>query len=155
MDDMSNNTLDPSNPTATSTATETRTATDAGTGLSDTIDRYLAAYCEPDVGRRAEMIASVWTVDGSLFDPPFDGTGHEAISGLSDVLLQHYARHTFRRTTAVDAHHDRARYGWALVDPSGNPAVTGTDFARVDGTGKLVEVVGFFGDLAGDDPAAS
>ena len=136
------------NDTATNTRPgDTDEIHDPSDRLTTTIDRHLAGYCEPDAATRARLIAAAWSDDGSLYDPPFDGTGREAIAGLADVLLQHYPGHTFRRTTAVDTHHDRARYGWALVDPSGSPAVTGTDFARVDGAGKLVEVVGFFGDL--------
>jgi hypothetical protein len=47
----------------------------------------------------------------------------------------------------VDEHHGYARYGWALVAPDGNPAVTGTDIATVDSDGRLVKVIGFFGEL--------
>ena len=39
-------------------------------------------------------------------------------------------------------------YGWALVAPDGNVAVTGTDIANVDSDGRLVKVIGFFGELA-------
>lgn len=114
--------------------------------ITANLDRHLAAYCDPDAARRAETVAAVWSDSGSLFDPPFDGTGHPAICGLTDVVLTHYPAHTFRRTTTVDLHHDRARYDWALIDPSGTTAVTGTDFARFDADGKLAEIVGFFGD---------
>ena len=67
---------------------------------------------------------------------------------MVDVVLTHYAGHTFRRTTAVDTHHDRARYGWELVAGDGTVAVSGTDFVELDADGKLARIVGFFGDLA-------
>ncbi len=130
----------------TNTAPTNNTPTDATAAFAETIDRYLAAYCEPDAARRATMVADAWSDGGSLFDPPFEGTGHEALCDLTDVVLHHYPAHTFRRTTTVDLHHDRGRYGWVLVDPSGTAAVTGTDFARFDPEGKLMEIVGFFGD---------
>ena len=117
------------------------------TQLSHSIDTHLAAYCEPDPARRAELVASVWHVDGTLIDPPFEGAGHDGIAAMTDVVLTHYSGHTFRRTTAVDSHHHVARYGWELVDADGTPAVSGTDVVEFDDGGRLVRVLGFFGDL--------
>jgi hypothetical protein len=121
--------------------------TDTTTQLTNTIDVYLAAYCEPDPTRRAELVASVWHVDGALIDPPFEGTGHDGIAAMADVVLTHYAGHRFRRTTGVDTHHHFARYGWELADADGTVAVTGTDVVEFDEAGRLVRVIGFFGDL--------
>ena len=69
---------------------------------------------------------------------------------MVDVVLTHYAGHTFRRTTKVDAHHGYARYGWELVGPDGAVAVAGTDVARFAADGRLAQVVGFFGALDAD-----
>jgi hypothetical protein len=52
------------------------------------------------------------------------------------------------QTTSVDEHHGWARYGWVLDDPAGAPVLTGTDVVRVDGDGRLAQLVGFFGELA-------
>ena len=116
------------------------------TALTATIDTHLAGYAEPDPTKRLDLLASVWAPDGTLLDPPFDATGPEGIADLVDAVLQHYPGHHFERTTAVDAHHDMARYGWALVAPDGTPAVAGLDVAQVGQDGKLVRIVGFFGD---------
>jgi hypothetical protein len=116
--------------------------------LTDTVDTHIAAYCDPDLERRTAGFTSVWAADGELLDPPLEGRGLEAIIGLTDVVLSHYPGHRFERTTAVDEHHGWARYGWALIDPDGTAVLTGTDVVRVDDEGRLVQVVGFFGDLA-------
>ena len=116
--------------------------------LTTTIDTHLTAYCEPDAERRSALVAQVWNPDGQLIDPPMEGAGLEAIAGLGDVVVTHYPGHTFKRTTNVDEHHGYARYGWALVAPDGNVAVTGTDIATIDADGRLVKVIGFFGELA-------
>ena len=118
----------------------------ATTDLTATIDTHLAGYAEPDATKRLELLASVWAADGTLLDPPFDATGPEAIAGLVDAVLQHYPDHHFERTTGIDAHHDMARYGWALVAPDGAVAVAGVDIAQVGSDGRLVRIVGFFGD---------
>jgi hypothetical protein len=135
--------------TSTSTNTDTSTSTaDAGPDVAAIVDLHLRAYCEPDAARRAALVAQAWSADGVLIDPPFDGTGHDGIAAMADVVLTHYPAHTFRRTTAVDAHHTFARYGWSLEAPDGTIAVTGTDVVEMDDDGRLQRIVGFFGELA-------
>ena len=119
--------------------------------LTRTIDTYLDAYGEADTTRRNELIAQVWATEGRLLDPPLDGSGHDGISALTDVVHAHFPGHTFRRTTAVDAHHDVARYGWQLVAPDGTVAMAGLDVAEFAADGRIVRVLGFFGEL---QPAA-
>ncbi|MCU1360482.1 MAG: hypothetical protein JWN99_1771 [Ilumatobacteraceae bacterium] len=129
----------------------TTTTTDSPTvDLADptsVVDAWLIGYAESDVTRRQALIAQTWAADGRLVDPPFEGTGHAELSGLVDAVLTHYAGHTFRRTTKVDAHHGFARYGWELVGPDGTVAVAGTDISRFADDGKLAGIVGFFGPL--------
>ena len=115
--------------------------------IATTIDTHLAAYCEPDPEKRTDLLQSVWTTSGELVDPPMAASSMEEIAGLVDAVLTHYPDHRFQRTTAVDEHHGFARYGWALVSAEGAAAVAGTDFAQVDGDGRLVRVIGFFGEL--------
>lgn len=117
------------------------------TDTTTLIDTHLVAYAEPDAERRLQLLTDVWAADGQLLDPPFDGSGIDAISGLTDAVLAHYPGHAFRRTTAVDEHHTFARYGWDLVAPDGTVAVSGTDVVEVD-DGRIVRIVGFFGELA-------
>jgi hypothetical protein len=116
--------------------------------LEATVDANLAAYGEPDADRRAALIAEAWASDGRLIDPPLDGQGHDGIDAMFVAVQGMFAGHSFRRTTAVDAHHDRARYGWELVAPDGTVALAGVDYAEVDGEGKLLTVTGFFGEPA-------
>ena len=132
----------------TNTTTPTTTTPVAGTPtLTVAVDTHLKAYCEPDPATRAELLAAVWAPTGALFDPPFEGEGLDAIAAMTDVVLTHYAGHTFRRTTDIDAHHTFARYGWELVAPDGTAAVTGTDIVEIDAEGRLTRIVGFFGPL--------
>src|ERR1700712_5082901 len=134
--------------------TNDTTTTDSPTvDLADptsVVDAWLIGYAESDVTRRQALIAQTWAADGRLVDPPFEGTGHAELSGLVDAVLTHYAGHTFRRTTKVDAHHGFARYGWELVGPDGTVAVAGTDIVRFAPDGRLAGVVGFFGALEAD-----
>lgn len=112
------------------------------------VDANLAAYCDPDAARRNAAIARIWHPEGRLVDPPMEALGHKGISAQADKLLAKFPGHRFRRTTAVDLHHEFVRYGWVLEAPDGKPAITGTDFVHLDVDGRLMVVVGFFGELA-------
>ena len=124
---------------------------DGGPTMSDAstaIDRYLAALNEPDAGKRRALIEQAWTPTGSLTDPPIEGAGHDGLAAVGDMLHEQFAGHRFARTSQVDVHHDRYRFAWALVGPTGATAVTGMDTGVLADDGRVGEVVGFFGDLA-------
>ncbi len=106
-----------------------------------------AAWNEPDAGRRAELVASVWAEDARLVDPPLTGEGHAGIADMAAVMQEHYAGHRFRRTSGIDAHHGFLRFAWELAGPDGTVAVAGIDVAELAEDGRLERVVGFFGDL--------
>jgi hypothetical protein len=128
--------------------TTNEAGTDPAAALAATIDAHLAGYCEPDRARRAELLERAWDPAGEIADPPIEAQGRDGIVELVDVVLEHFPGHRFARTTAVDAHHGVARYGWALVAPDGSTSVTGTDVAELGADGRLTRVVGFFGELA-------
>lgn len=111
------------------------------------VDRYLAALNEPDAPTRRRMLADAFAPDGGMTDPPLTGQGHDGLAELGDALHTHYAGHAFRRTSEVDAHHDRFRFAWALTGPDGTVAVTGLDTGALAPDGRVGQVVGFFGEL--------
>ena len=115
--------------------------------LTALVDTRLAALAEADTAKRAEMIAQAWAEDGSITDPPLSGEGHAGLSAFADAVCQHYAGHTFRRTSAVDLHHDRFRYSWELVAADGSVTIAGIDVGDVAADGRMRTVTGFFGDL--------
>lgn len=113
------------------------------------VDRYLAALNEPDPAQRRERIAQAWAPDGGITDPPLVGQGHDGLAEVGDALHAAYAGHAFRRTSEVDSHHDRFRFSWSLIGPDGAVATTGMDVGVLTPDGRVGQVVGFFGELAG------
>jgi hypothetical protein len=119
--------------------------------LTTTIDTYLAAWTEPDAGKRAHLIAQVWAADGHLIDPPLAAEGHTGISEMMAALQGQFPGHTFRRTSGIDAHHDFVRFAWELVSPDGTVVLAGMDVGELAADGRLRRITGFFGPL----PAAT
>jgi hypothetical protein len=109
------------------------------------VDAHLAAYANPDAASRMAAIRDLWSQEGRLVDPPMEARGHAGISDLAATLLSQFPGHRFERSTAVDAHHDFARYGWRLLDTSGAAVLEGVDFVQFDVDGRIGRIVGFFG----------
>jgi hypothetical protein len=98
--------------------------------------------------RRLELLRAAWAPGGELVDPPLAATGPEGIAAVVDAVLAHYPGHRFARTSELDAHHAHARYRWSLLDPAGTVVLAGTDVVTFDDGGRLVRVIGFFGEPA-------
>ena len=118
---------------------------------SMTVDLYLEAWNEEDAVRRGQLVAQAWSPDGHYVDPLLEAAGHEAVAGMAAAVHSQVPGHRFVRTSAVDAHHDRVRFGWQLTAPDGAVAVAGIDVGELAGDGRLLSITGFFGDLT---PAA-
>lgn len=118
------------------------------TTIEATIERYLDAYSDPDENTRRAKIDEVFTADATLADPPFIATGAEELSRAFGAVLAQFPGHTFRRSSAIDAHNDVARYSWEMISADGSVAIAGSDFVVFDPDGRIGRVAGFFGEPA-------
>jgi len=112
--------------------------------FTDVIDRYIAMWNETDAERRRELIARTWTDTSSYLDPMLQGEGQCGIDAMVQGVQARFPGHRFRRTSEVDAHHDRVRFTWELAPGGGAALVTGTDFGVVAADGRLQAITGFF-----------
>jgi hypothetical protein len=115
--------------------------------MTNTIDtivhRYIDAWNEPDAERRLELVAGVWTEDGSYVDPLLSGVGHDAIAGMIGDAQERFPGHRFELSFGPDVHHNYARFAWRLYGPAGGePVASGVDFATLE-EGRMLSVTGF------------
>jgi hypothetical protein len=110
--------------------------------LTDLIDRYIAMWNETDARRRRDLIARIWSENASYLDPLMQGEGHSGIDAMVNGVQQRFPGHRFRRTSDVDAHHDRVRFGWELAPEKGPALVSGIDFGVV-ADDRLQTITGF------------
>jgi hypothetical protein len=111
--------------------------------LTNLIDRYIAMWNETDAARRRELIARTWTEAASDVDPMLQGEGQAGIDAMVQGVQERFPGHWFRRTSEIDAHHDRVRFSWALAAEGGATLVSGTDFGVVAADGRLQTITGF------------
>jgi hypothetical protein len=127
--------------------TDTAIAASAG----KVVEAYFAMWNETDPARRRAAIEAAWSEQASYVDPMFSAEGADGLDALVAGVHQQFPGHQFRQTEAVDAHHDRARWGWELTGPDGSaPVAAGIDFAVLAPDGRLRAVTGFFARQAVD-----
>ena len=132
--------------TTTNTDT-TDTAAAAAPDVDALADRYLTAWNTDDPTRRRAAIEATWTPDHHFTDPLADATGYDELDGFIAQVRGHYPGATFRLVSAVDAHHDLARWSWELVTADGAVAAVGHDAVRLAADGRIRLFLGFFGPL--------
>jgi hypothetical protein len=102
--------------------------------IEQVVADYFAMWSEADPDRRVQR---------------FEAHGHSGIDQLAQGAQAQFPGCEFQRTSAVDVHHDRVRWSWALTRAGSRAALaTGVDYAQVADDGRLSEVTGFY-DMVG------
>lgn len=116
--------------------------------LEELVDRYCSAWCEPDAGRRLAILRDVMTPQATYTDPRSAVTGPDALSGLIGTAIAQRPDGIIVRTSGIDCHHGRIRFGWAYESRDGRSLLKGIDIAGLDDARRrLTFILGFFGDL--------
>ena len=112
--------------------------------LNTLIHRYIDAWNESDADRRRELVAAVWSEDGTYLDPLMTGDGQDSIATMIGLARERFPDHRFELSFGPDAHNDRVRFAWRLYGPDGDaPVAAGVDFATLADDGRLRSVTGF------------
>jgi len=112
--------------------------------VNETVINYLAAWNERDGKRRRELVAKAWSDKGSYVDPARQGEGHDQIAVMIGTALDHFPGYQLTLASGIESHHGHVRFSW--VAGGATPAqlyIKGTDYAEIDGDGRLKAVVGF------------
>jgi hypothetical protein len=112
---------------------------------AEVVATYAAAWNERDESGRRALLERAWTDDGVYADPTALAEGREAL--VEHIGGFHARMPGFRIELAsgVDGHGGRLRFAWHMVDPQGQVALEGLDFAEQGPDGRLTRIVGFFG----------
>ncbi len=106
-------------------------------------EKYIAMWNETDPSARRVLINEIWSEDGRYVDPLAAVAGHDEIDAVVAGAQAQFPGMTFRLASAVDAHHDQARFTWELGPEGAGALVVGFDVAQRNGDGRLALVLGF------------
>lgn len=113
------------------------------------VDRYIAMWNAEDAGDRRDLIAGTWSESCAYIDPLMAGEGHAGIDTMVAAVQERFPGHRFRRTSDVDAHNGRVRFGWELAAEGQPPLVKGIDFGVLADDGRLQSITGFLDQVPG------
>lgn len=106
-------------------------------------ENYLAAWNEPDAATRAARIAWEWSASARYADPMMEGAGQDGIAAMIGAARAQFPGLGFRLEGEPDGHGRFVRFAWALAPAGGAAVARGTDVVRLDGEGRIAEVIGF------------
>ena len=113
------------------------------TDVATLVDGYIATWNEADGTRRRELVERTFTADATYVDPLVSGAGADGIDAMIAGVQEQYQGHRFKLAAGPDAHNDRVRFSWHLVDDRGAPVALGIDFGELAPDGRLRSVTGF------------
>ena len=113
--------------------------------VNEVVAAYTSAWSQPDEEARRELLEQGWAEGGVYIDPTARVEGREALVKHITGFLERFAGHRFELPTQVDEHSGYLRFEWHLVGPDDAPVLQGMDFGRLDESGRLSLIVGFFG----------
>lgn len=108
-------------------------------------NRVHETWAAKDTDRRADMLAEVCAEGVAYANPLKSSVGIRPLAELISELTAAYPGYLPARTSGVDAHHDAARYEWALRDRAGQAVLGGIEIVRFTPDARLISIVSFFG----------
>lgn len=113
----------------------------------ETVEAYMAAWNEEDEGKRRELLAKAWADGATYTDPMAHAAGVDEVVALVAQFQQQMPGATIVQTSAIDEHHGRLRFGWAMKGPDGGTRMEGIDVGELAEDGRIRSIVGFFGPM--------
>lgn len=109
------------------------------------VELYTAAWNEPDIEKRRQLLSRAWADDGVYCDPMSLAEGREALLELISQFQEQMPSARIALASGVDEHHGRLRFAWKLVADDGSTRMEGIDIGELALDGRLRSITGFFG----------
>jgi uncharacterized protein YndB with AHSA1/START domain len=117
-------------------------AGEAHAGAADAIDRFFAAWSEPDPARRASALAAVAVPDVTFRDAWSCTAGVEDLNAHLAAVQAHMAGTRLVRDGDVRQCQGTALAGWVARGPDGGEKARGTNVFDLAPDGRIARVVG-------------
>jgi hypothetical protein len=115
--------------------------------LPECFAKLLAAWNERDPAAMRRLIEEGVTADVEFCDPQHALKGIDAFTAMVKAFQDKNPGVTLIRSSAIDRHHDRARYAWAVVYPNGS-RFDGFDSVQLNAAAtRVCRIDGYFGPL--------
>ncbi len=113
------------------------------------VAQYISVWNESDAGARRVAVDKLFAAEGRYIDPLTAAVGRDGIDAMIAGAQAQFAGLTFSLAGTVDAHHDLARFQWALGPAGGEAVAIGFDVVERNADGQLTQVLGFLDKMPG------
>ena len=131
------------------TADPTTASTTTTTDPVAAVEAYIRPWNIVDATERAAALEGAVTADVRFVDPLSDITGSAALDQVIAGVQAQFQGMELWLHGGVDAHHDIARFQWAIGPAGGEPIVIGFDTVTFADDGRVRTVSGFFDKIPG------
>ena len=106
-------------------------------------DAYIRVWNEADPAERRAQLARYWSAKARYADPLMRAEGREAIAVMIEDARAQFPGYGFTLGSTPDGHDAYVRFSWGLAPAGEATLIEGTDMVRLDGDGRIAEVIGF------------
>lgn len=116
----------------------------------ESFDHMLAAWNESEPSAVRSHLEKSLAPKVRFVDPTIDVTGIEGFEANVHDVQGRLPGAVYSRTSRVDSHHRVHRYHWA-IHQGDRKVLDGFDVVETDRSGRVICVMGFFGELKAAD----
>src|SRR3990172_5918280 len=97
----------------------------------ETVEAYMAVWNETDADKQRGLLAKVWADGATYTDPMAHAAGAEELVALVAGFHTQMPGAKIVQTSAIDEHHGRLRFGWAMEGPGGSTRMERIDISEL------------------------
>jgi len=112
----------------------------------ENLDRMLAVWNTPDVNEKRALVEAALEHNVHFVDPNHNIIGRQAFLDMVASVQVMIPGAVYSRASEVDVQNHHCRYHWA-IHQNGKLLMEGFDVTEINDAGKVVKVIGFFGEL--------
>ncbi len=110
------------------------------------LDKMLATWNTPDASEVRALVDASMEHNVHFVDPNHNIIGRYAFVDMVGAVQKLIPGAVYARASEVDFQNNHCRYHWA-ISKDGQSLMKGFDVTEVNDAGKIVKVIGFFGEL--------
>ncbi len=112
----------------------------------ESLDRMLAVWNTSDEAEKRSLTEAALEHNVHFVDPNHNIIGRDAFLAMVNTVQEQIPGAVYSRASEIGFQNNHCRYHWA-IHMNNELLMPGFDVTEVNDTGKIVKVIGFFGEL--------
>ena len=112
----------------------------------ENLDRMLAVWNTPDAEEKRELTGLALEHNVHFVDPNHNIVGRDAFLAMVEQVQSQVPGAVYSRASEVNVQNNHCRYHWA-IHLNDKLLMPGFDVTEINDAGKILKVIGFFGEL--------